>query len=306
MSTSSKIQNYQPWPELSYESFKPTAHLLHMFLQAVGKLKLLTPFEPHWANVPLWLTSNGLTTGPIPYHGGTFSVDVDLIAHRVHCITSWGDSKEFELGPSSVALLVKKLLDTLHSVGVEVKINPKPQEIPNPVPFDQDTDKRPYDAQQVNAWWRIMVSSHQVIKRYRARFLGITPPIGFMWGTFDLRDARYKNTPAPLKSDADFIFRNAMDVAQVEVGWWSGNPAYPHPAYFSFTYPKPDGIENAKVKPASVHWEAALGLFVLDYDQVRQSKNPAQELLEFFESTYQAGAKLAGWDQSLVSDGKPV
>ena len=63
---------YQPWPELPYEEFAPTAYLMHMITQVVGKLKLATPFEPQWANVPLWVTSRGLTTGPIPNGAGTF------------------------------------------------------------------------------------------------------------------------------------------------------------------------------------------------------------------------------------------
>jgi len=51
--------SYEPWPPLSYPDFAATQHLLHMGLQAVGKLKLREPFEPQWAEVPLWLSSQG-------------------------------------------------------------------------------------------------------------------------------------------------------------------------------------------------------------------------------------------------------
>ena len=80
---------YQLWPELPYEEFAPTAYLMHMITQIVGKLKLATPFEPQWANVPLWVTSRGLTTGPIPNGAGTFTVDIDLIGHVLTMTTSW-------------------------------------------------------------------------------------------------------------------------------------------------------------------------------------------------------------------------
>lgn len=307
MQTSSENMDYEPWPELPYKEFASTGHLLHMCTQAMGKLKLLTPFEPQWANVALWITSHGLTTGPIPYESGTFTVEMDLITHQINCITSWGLSEGISLASMSVAELTKNLFDTLHSVGVNVMVNPKPQEIPNPIPFDQDTQPRSYNDQLANAWWRILVSTQVVMERYHARFNGKTPPIGFMWGTFDLRDARYNGVRVqPTGVNAGYLRRNAMDEAQVEAGWWSGSEAYPKPAYYSFTFPQPDHIENAKIKPAAARWEPKMGLFILDYDDVRKSKTPEQDLLAFFESTYQVGAELAGWNPNLVGSGMPV
>ena len=70
------------WPELDYEAFVPTLRLLHRGLQTVGKLTLLRPLEPHWANVVLLPASRGLTTGPIPWHDQVFTVDVDFFAHE--------------------------------------------------------------------------------------------------------------------------------------------------------------------------------------------------------------------------------
>ena len=74
-------RSHPVWPTLNYEDFKSSAHLLHMCVQMLGKLKLNTPFEPHWSNVALLLTSTGLTTGPIPYKKGVFSIDIDFILH---------------------------------------------------------------------------------------------------------------------------------------------------------------------------------------------------------------------------------
>jgi hypothetical protein len=299
--------NYEPWPELPYEKFASTGHLLHMATQAIGKLKLLTPFEPQWANVPLWVTSRGLTTGPIPYQPSVFSIDMDLIDHQVICTTGWGSVGEFKLDSMSVANFVKKLLAMLRDCNIEITINPKPQETPNPILFDQDTEQRLYNNELANAWWRILVSTNCVMERHRSRFRGKTPQIGLMWGTFDLRNARYNGTPVPTTGvNSGYLRRNAMDEAQVEAGWWSGNPTYKKAAYFSFTYPQPKGIEEAKIKPAAARWEKAMGSFILDYDDVRKSKNPKDDLLAFFESTYQVGAELAGWDPKLIGSGEPI
>jgi hypothetical protein len=294
-----------PWPALSYPDFAPTQHLLHMGLQAIGKLKLREPFQSQWAELPLWVAARGLTTGPIPYAGGAYEVSVDLISHEMACVTSWGVSGQFKLRPMSVAELVKQLFDLLHEAGVNVSINLKPQEVPNTIPFDQDHEQRPYDAALVNSWWRILLSTQRVMQIFQGRFKGKTQPIGLMWGTLDIRDARYNGKPASPGAKADYIRRNAMNEELVEVGWWSGNAAYPKPAFYSFTYPQPVGIENAGVSPASARWESSIGEFILDYDDLRNSKEPDSDLLAFFESTYKAGADLAGWDSGLVGSGRP-
>lgn len=301
------IPGYNPWPELPYEEFKSTSHLLHMCTQAVGKLKLATPFEPHWANVALWLTSNGLTSGVIPYGLASFSVNFDFIHHLLICQTSWGKTESIEINSTSVAKLTQQLFDTLHRLGINVKINPKPQEIANPIPFDQDIEERVYDAHLANAWWRALQSSYLVLERYHARFKGITPPIGLMWGTFDLRDARYRNIPVQTtKENQGYLRRNAMDVVQVEAGWWSGTDGYPRAAYYSFTFPQPENIENARIKPSRAHWNKSLNEFILDYDDVRQAKYPENDLLLFFESAYNAGAEAASWEPNLVGPGIPI
>ncbi len=298
--------HYEPWPLLPYEEFNSTRYLLHMGLQVIGKLKLATPFEPHWSNVALGLTSQGLTTGPIPYGSGLFSVDIDFISHQVICSASWGNTSKFKLVPMSVAQFSSSLFDTLRSIGVFININLTPQEIPHPIPFNKDTQHRHYDQDLANAWWRILASTYRVLQRYHARFTGRTPFIGFMWGTFDLRDARYRGTSMRTKGEnAGYIRRNAMDDAQVEAGWWPGDERYPRPAYFSFLYPEPKMIAEAKIKPKKGRWEKSLGEFILDYDDVRTSKDPEGDLLAFFESTYECEAEKAGWESELICSGKP-
>lgn len=298
---------YEPWPVLPYEQFKSTQYLLHMLLQAIGKFKLHTPFEPHWSNVALWLTARGVTTGLIPYETACFSIGVDLIDHQVDCKTTWGTKESFKLESASVAELTDKLFKTLQNIGIELTINLKPQEIENPIPFNEDLQEREYNPELANAWWRILISSYRVMEKYHARFTGSTPAVGLMWGTLDLRDARYINKQVPTKGpNAGYIRRNAMDVAQVEVGWWSGNSIYPKPAYFSFIYPQPKEIEMTKIKPATAHWDKSLSEFILDYDDVRQAKDPEKDLLMFFESTYQVEAEKAGWDEHLIGSGEPV
>lgn len=294
----------EPWPELPYEAFAPTAHLMHMIMQVLGKLKLATPFEPQWANVPLWLTSRGLTTGPVPYGPGTFSFDVDLIDHALLLTTTWGATHDLALAPSSVAEAFAQIMAMVKAAGIVAGIDPTPQEIADPIPFAEDTAPRPYDRPLANAWWRILVSSHRVMQRYRGRFEGKSPPIGLMWGTFDLRDARYSGPNLPVSApNTGYIRRNAMNQAQIECGWWHGNANYPRPAYYSFTFPQPAGIERATLPVGA--WNGDIGEFIIDYDQVRAAPDPEAELATFLDEAYAVGARLAGWDSALLGSGQP-
>ena len=144
MPVSNKISG-DPWPALPYAEFAGSQHLLHMALQAIGKLKLQDPFQPQWAEVPLWLSATGLTTGPVSYAGGAYEVTADFISHQVKCATSWGFAGHFELHPMAVAEFWGLFLGLLRNAGVDVSINSKPQEVPDPIPFDQDKEPRHYE-----------------------------------------------------------------------------------------------------------------------------------------------------------------
>ncbi len=239
------------WPEFSKEKFDKTSHLLHMGIQVIGKLMLAQPFEPHWANIAMPLTSRGITTGMIPYGRGTYSVDMDFIDHVMIFTSSWGQKGSVKLTSMSVAELLDKIFQTLQAIGVMAKINLNPQEVANPIPFDEDRSPSVYDEKVVNAWWRILVSTYRCLTVYHSRFYGITPKIGLFWGTLDLRDARYKGLHLPItKQTSSFIARNAMDDAQFEVGFSASNEKYPTPSFFAFAFPKPKGFEKAKIKPS--------------------------------------------------------
>src|SRR6202521_5714327 len=85
---------FEAWPELPYGVWKDTLDTLNMNVQIVGKVRLsLTPFEPQWANVPLYLTARGLTTTPMESAGLIFQVDVDLTDHQVVIQTVGGETR---------------------------------------------------------------------------------------------------------------------------------------------------------------------------------------------------------------------
>ena len=57
---------------------------------------------------------------------------------------------------------------------------------------------------------------------------------------------------------------------------------------------------HARVRPEAARYESKLGEFLLMYDDVRRSGAPTTTLLDFLESTYEAGANLGKWDRSTL------
>src|SRR5256885_6798051 len=118
-----------------------------MELQAIGKLRLaLSPFEPQWANVPLYVTARGLTTSPLRHPSGEiFDVEVDLHDHVVRVRTGYGRILPVELRARPVADFYAELREQLALARIDVEISETPSEVPDPIPFPQDTVHREYE-----------------------------------------------------------------------------------------------------------------------------------------------------------------
>ena len=132
-----------PWPALPFAEWQDTATTLHMWTQIVGKIRLtLTPWTNHSWHVTLYVTSRGLTTSPIPHGVRTFEINFDFIDHQLQIDTSDGERRTIDLKPRSVADFYRALMKTLDELHLPVTINKVPNEIQNPIPFDEDEEHR--------------------------------------------------------------------------------------------------------------------------------------------------------------------
>jgi len=291
------------WPELPYEAWKDTLATLHMKLQIVGKLRLaLSPFEPEWANVALHLTSRGLTTGPMSSSGLIFGVDADLVDHQVVITTVSGETRNVALVARPVAAFYKDFTTVLDGLGIQAKLRPVPDEVSDPIPFAEDTVHSAYDPEWANRFFQVLARADLVLKEHRSRFRGRTSPVHFFWGSFDLANTRYSGRTAEPPPGADFIARKSEDAEQICVGFWPGSATFPEAAFYSYTYPKPVGLEEQRIEPSMASWDPKLGEFALLYSEVRKAASPRDAILEFCESTYAAGARLRDWDPGLVAE----
>lgn len=289
------------WPALPLDAWRDTYSTLHMWTQIVGKIRLrLTPRVNHWWNVPLYVNSRGLTTSPIPYQQRTFEAQFDFIDHKLGITTSDGQASQLPLRPMAVADFYRELMTLLRALGIEVRINTKPCEVPDPIPFEQDRIHAAYDPEYANRFWRILVAVNSVFVEFRSRFLGKCSPVHFFWGSFDLAVSRFNGRRAPERAGADAITREAYSHEVISAGFWPGGAGVDGPAFYSYTVPEPAGYSAAAVRPAAAFYDRQLGEFLLMYEQVRGADLPRQILLDFLQTTYEAGANLARWDRGAL------
>lgn len=288
--------NNETWPALPLAQWEPTRATLHMWTQIVGKVRLAkTPYVNHWWNVPLYVTARGLTTGAIPHEERTFSIDFDVLAHELLVACSDGGLVRAPLEPMSVAAFLERTLRMLREIGVDVKIWPVPVEIPEPIPFAEDTVHASYDPDAVQRFWKILTQVDRVFEQFRARFTGKCSPVHFFWGSFDLAVTRFSGRSAPPRPDADFITRVSYNAELSSLGFWPGSGDVDGAAFYSYTYPEPEGFRRQRVLPAEARYHEPMGLYLLMYDTVRAAEDPDRMILDFAQSTYEAGARLQGW-----------
>jgi hypothetical protein len=275
-----------------------------MWSQIVGKVRLeQTPLVNHWWNVPLYVSARGLTTTAMPYEDIFFEMEFDFIDHALVITCSHGKSARVALEPKSVATFYRETMDALRQVGVEVRIWKMPVEIPDPIPFDEDEQHASYDPEYVNRFWQVLRLSERVMQEFRARFIGKSSPVHFFWGSFDLAVTRFSGRLAPPRPEADSITREAYSHEVISHGWWPGQGPLGKAAFYSYTAPVPDGLPEAKVQPEQAYYSKETGLFLLLHDDLRNAANPDETLMEFLQSTYEAGANLAKWDRPALERG---
>jgi hypothetical protein len=299
------------WPALSFPEWQDTATTLHMWTQIVGKIRLtLTPWTNHSWHVTLYVTSRGLTTSPIPYGASTFEIRFDFIDHEFRILKSDGAVRILTLRAQSVAKFYQEVMKTLDELHLQVTINKVPNEIQDPIPFDEDEAHRSYDREYANRFWRVLVQADRVFKEFRSRFCGKCSPVHFFWGSFDLAVTRFSGRPAPphpggIPHLPDAITREAYSQEVSSLGFWPGNATAPTPIFYSYAYPEPPGFTETKVQPAAAFYEPKIREFILPYDIVRTAEKADEVLLEFAQSTYDAASTLGKWDRDALQEVKP-
>lgn len=295
----------EAWPPLPLAAWEESRATLHMWTQIVGKIRLaLSPHVNHWWQVPLYVSSRGLTTTAMPYERELLTLEFDFLEHVLQIISSSGVQQQMQLEPRSVADFYEELMARLEEMGMPVRILGRPVEVVEATPFAEDHEHDAYDAEAVQRFWRVLIQADRVLNEFRGAFTGKASPVQFFWGSFDLTASRFSGRTAPphpggMPNVADWVMREAYSREVSSAGFWPGSMGV-DAAFYSYAYPAPPGYAAAPVEPEGAMYHDTLGEFVLPYETVRQAADPEKALRQFLDSTYEAAAELGNWDRAAL------
>ena len=289
------------FPEMPLDAWRPTKNTLHLYLQIVGKIRLrMHPRINHWWHVPLYVSPRGLTTRTIPHNGGNFEIEFDFHDHELKIRMSDGRVEDFALYDGlTVADFYASVFANLTKLGLKPDIKAEPYEAPSTIAFAEDHENKSYDKEYVERFHKILVAVDEIFEEFRGRFCGKSTPVHLFWHSFDLALTRFSGRRAPKIEGANMVTREAYSHEVISFGFWFGDDkenSVAAPAFYSYTAPKPNGLENEPLQPDTASWTPDGGMALLMYDDIRILENPRAAILEFLESSYQAGAKAADWD----------
>jgi hypothetical protein len=299
------------FPPMPLAAWRDTKETLHRFCQVVGKIRLAASSRRnHWWNVPFHLTGRGITTRPMGQVDGNpiFTIDFDFIDQQLRVDTVDGGAVAFSLPGQSVASFHRTLVAALATLGIKVSIAiPGPFDLPDADrPFADDTEHASYDPAWVSRYWVVLSQVNLLLEEFAARFSGKVSPVHHFWHTFDIAHTRFSDRQVDQPATAGPVTREAYSREVISFGFWFGDDRFPEPAFYAYAAPEPAGLAKAPLEPAAAWWDRRDGshLAVLTYADTRATDDPRATVLDFYESAYQAGARLAGWDiQRLASPG---
>jgi hypothetical protein len=290
------------WPPLEYLEWRETGATLQRYAQIIGKIRLgLAPRVNHFWSSALQLTARGLSSGMTASDGRLFDLELDLVRHRLRVRTDGDEERALPLDGRPVAVFYRNLGTLLSSLGINVRIDDRPVEIPtDAIPFHADYLHAAYDRDQVERFWKIVSRSALLFEEFRARFIGKSSPVHFWWGSFDLALTRFSGRRATPSPESDAITREAYSHECWSAGFWPGDSRFEEPAFYAYAAPPPLGFAEAHVEPEHAFWHAPLGEFILPYEAMRKDPHPRAALMAFLQSSYEAAAELGHWDRAAL------
>jgi len=288
------------WPPLPYEEWKDTYITLHLWSQIVGKVALaLAPPVNHSWGIAMQVTARGLVTRTLHHGDRSFTMEFDFIDHALIIRASDGAVRSIALAPRTVADFYADVMRTLGEMALPVKIWPVSTEMATAIRIDTDTEHRTYDPEHANRFWRVLVLVERVLSDARCSFIGKASPAHFFWGGFDLALSRFSGRPAPPREGPAFM-QEAYSQEVISHGFWPGSMQVLETAFYAYAVPEPAGLKDARVRPDAAYYHREMGEFILPYEAVQTSADPAAAVREFIDSTYEQAATLGRWDRTAL------
>lgn len=293
------------WPDVHVSRWAATKRSLHMYAQMLGKIKLaVAPVQPNWMFTALHLSPRGLTTGTVPWRGTSFDVAIDIFDSAIVVSRSNGERAAVPLLPvRSVAEVYGDLRGALSSLGIDCSISSIPQEVPDTTPLDADRRSAEYEPQAVRRWFEASTAVAGVFDEWRQHFFG-REGLQFWWGAFDLALLLFSGRRIAAPTDRGYIMKYDLDAELMNVGLYFGD-AQVAPFFYGYIVPEPPDAESLPIGPSEASWSKNLHEWVLPYEAVRQSADPATGLREFLDAVYGLCFSAGGWERAQFSYARP-
>lgn len=300
------MKNEHIWPVLNFTEMQDTMETLHQWVQIVGKIRLRTmPWQNHSWHTALYITPTGYSTCGIPYQGRVFQIDFNFKDHKLRIQCSNTTPLIMDLKSRTVANFYNELFEKLSSIGIEVAIHAKPNEMEPAIPFAENVVNKSYDPAVAHALWVAMVKANAVFNEFRSDFIGKASPVHLFWGAFDLAVTRFSGNPAPLHQGGMpnmplEVMQEAYSQEVSSAGFWPGSKDFPTPVFYAYAYPSHEGFGEQKVLPEEAFYHPEMGEFFLKYEDVQTSENPEKKLHDFLQTTYEAAAITSKWNRASL------
>ncbi|HEX5583283.1 DUF5996 family protein [Gaiella sp.] len=295
------------WPSVSYAAWSDTCDTLHAHTQVLGKIAVaLAPPEPQLQHAALQLTARGWETWllPAPNSSGGIVAALDLHTHEAVVEHTDGRVRRIALAPDRpVGDVTRAVLAATRELAGAFAFDPTPQEVPWTVPLDEDEEHARYDPEQVATYLEAATHAALVLSAFRAPYRGRSTPVNAWWGSFDLAVVLFSGRPAEPPAD-DFLSRNAMDAQQFTLGWWPGDQRHGRASFFAYAFPAPEGFPDLELPLGG--WNAQLGEYILDVDELRQTSDPHAAALEFARAVFRHACTVCDWDMGLAATAQGI
>jgi hypothetical protein len=293
--------NGPSWPDVDVSRWSETKRSLHLYAQMLGKIKLaVAPVQPNWLFTALYLTPRGLSTGTVLWRESSFEAVVDVFESAILITRSNGESARVPLLPvRTVAEVYADLTSALAKLGIVCTISTIPQEIPDVTPLDEDRRPSEYDPAPARRWFAASTAVSGVLDDWRARFFG-RANLQLWWGAFDIALLLFSGRHVAPPTDRGYIMKYDLDAELMNVGLYFGDAQTP-PFFYGYIHPEPADAASLPIAPSQASWSTALHEWVLPYESVRTSSDPATVLRAFVDAIYEHCFDAAGWPRDAFS-----
>jgi hypothetical protein len=268
----------------SLKGWEETRDTLSGYAKAIGAIPwVLAEPHPKWWHISLKIINDGLQTDEMKVpssKGETFNIRLDFEEHAVIIKTSTARVEKIRLRDgASNQEFSNKLLDKLKALGIKGDFDPSKFE---------GTSATEYDPAHARAYQQALSLAGHVLQTHKEKLSGETGPVQLWPHHFDLAFEWFGTRTVPFEEEG----KTVEYPSQINFGFSPGDSGHPTPYFYSNPWPFEKSLETLPLpKGASWNtegWEGSL----LSYETLVTAPNPAELLLDYYETVFAAASEL--------------